>query len=174
MQNDSETSKPLQSGYHKNDALQNRILKESFLIRCRDLIESKSLSSISFFIEANNKFPNDPDFLYSEGIFHHINLDYISAIDCYKKSILIFPTTNSLENLAEALASINRFDEAIEALSNSILINQSNISSRIRLASILIKKGDFKKALFEINTALKLAPENPDALRILNFIIEAN
>lgn len=173
MQDVSETSKPLQSGYHEMEALQKSILKESFLIRCKDLIESKSPLSISFFIEANNKFPNDPDFLYSEGIFHHLNLDYISAIDCYKKSISIFPTINSLENLAEALTSINRFDEAIETMSKSILIKQSNISSHIRLASILKKKGDTEKALFAINTALKLEPENPEALRILHFIIEA-
>ena len=72
------------------------------------------------------------------------------------------------------LLSKGRFNDAIDAYSQSLDVVPGNIQSYISLARAWFEKGDFSKALKTVRKALQVSPESDELKQLFNQLLQGS
>lgn len=100
---------------------------------------------------------------------------YGEAVEEYKKSIKLRPTfIDILTKIGIAYREKGLYNEAIREFMKAKEINTKYIPARINLGITYYMKGFIDMAVSEWNDALKVSPENSDALMYLKFVQSEN
>lgn len=86
------------------------------------------------------------------------------AIDALQRSLEINPDfLPAMEILGFTLLDMGDYDGALRQLSNVLINNAYSVKARIGIARVYLLKGDFQKAVDELDIALTVEPANADA-----------
>lgn len=97
--------------------------------------------------------------------------DFDAASKHFAKALEISPQDEAAAyNVGEIFFSNQKNDEAIQYFDLSIKINPKWAKPYYRLGLVHLNKGDFPKAIENLNKFLELDPENPEAPNVRNII----
>ncbi len=110
---------------------------------------------------------NQQKALYNSGAIYFSFRDYHAAARCFDRAAALDGEYSALafEGVAEALIKLGQIDDAIKALKKAVEIKPDDGSGRLRLARLLLLKGDGKAALRQARKARALGVEWTDDLK---------
>ncbi len=108
--------------------------------------------------------------------------NFVNAIALLEEALRLEPeSSRAKEDLGEVLMmfgnqlfSEGRFNDAIDAYSESLDLAADKIQSYIGLARALFENGDFSKALKTLQKALQEWPESDELKNLFNQILRGN
>lgn len=110
--------------------------------------------------------PKHPDALHLMGIIASQKGDYEAAVHLIRQAIQQFPASDIYyNNLGNALARLNRKNEAVDAYQKALGINPDSVDAINNLATNLKELGRTDEALSYFRKALTI---NPDAVEVYN------
>ena len=110
--------------------------------------------------------PKHPDALHLMGIIASQQGNYETAVRLINQAIQQFPDSDIYyNNMGNALARLNRIDEAIDAYMEALRINPDSVDAINNLATNLKESGRADEALGYFKRALAI---NPDAVEVYN------
>lgn len=112
--------------------------------------------------EAVRLDPYNIFFINDLGITFANKGDYLSAIDCYKRSIGIFDKGITRNLLGSALLRMGKLKEAHGELKKSIELEPELADPYFNLGMLYIKINDYERAYEMLDRAFYLSPERPD------------
>jgi arylsulfatase A-like enzyme/Flp pilus assembly protein TadD len=89
----------------------------------------------------------------------------------YEKVLQIGPNITALNNLANCLLQIGRYDEAAVHCKKALAIDPNLPQAHYLLGNIYFKKGDAQQAIIQYEKALELKPDFPEARHNLKLAI---
>lgn len=87
---------------------------------------------------------------------------YAQAIDCYSRSIVLYPTAVAFANRAIAYIKIRRFEEAEYDCNEAINLDDRYVKAYSRRGTARRELGNLLGAMEDIEFALRLEPENKE------------
>lgn len=83
------------------------------------------------------------------------------------KAVILTQFAQAGENNYEFTESIKKQDEAIESLQKAILLKPNYLEAKLQLAQLYLKSRNTEKAKEEIDYILKMIPNDPEAIKLL-------
>lgn len=115
--------------------------------------------------ELADKLPSNPQPRYLQALVKVRRGDHQAAITALTEGIVKFPDfLKNFKLLSDIHLSLNNTDPAIEALTNELELNPKHVLRQVRLAHLLIKKGENLRAIFHLRQALLENNKNAEAL----------
>src|SRR5712691_241277 len=123
----------------------------------------------ALYLEVLKKRPDFPRIHYKLGLIAISNRDYAAAID-HMKAELARNVSDSLawHYLGEALAKLEKHDDAVEALQRAIWLNSTSVRSYVALGQVYSEQGKFAIAESSLKRALAIEPQNYQANYLLS------
>ena len=101
---------------------------------------------------------------YNLGIAYHDAGDDDAAIEHYKKSLRLDPTSSDTHNnWGVALVDKNRWTEAMEQFNEALRLKPDDMNAVYNLGNACMQAGDFAGAIARFERAIQLSPEYTDA-----------
>ena len=108
--------------------------------------------------------------------------NFVNAIALLKEALRLEPdSSRAKEDLGEVLLAFGhqllsegRFNDAVDAYSQSLDVVPGNIQSYIGLARAWFEKGDFSKALKTVRKALQVSPESDELKQLFNQLLQGS
>ena len=124
----------------------------------REHLEEKAVLELEASIKKDPRLPM-AHFLLGEIFLYQRSAE--AAVEQFRKELEINPAVWLVPwRLGDALARLNKFDEAERALKQSIWLNESFSGPYVTLGQIALKKGDAEVATGYLEKAVKLDPNN--------------
>lgn len=102
---------------------------------------------------------------YNIGLINHREGNIDTALEYYQKSAAIYPSyADTHNNMGTALHKKGQKEEAEIELKKAIRCDEKHIKAHRNLALFSLKDGHLDKAVFWINRALEIAPDNVTVL----------
>ena len=120
--------------------------------------------AIELLDEARARDPKDAELLYLTGLARHRAGDSAGALDPLVEAVAIEPKLRWGEPYlvaAEALAALDRLEEAEDALERFIFTNSSSVQGQVLLADVRKKRGDRDGARAALDSALSTWSQIP-------------
>jgi len=93
------------------------------------------------------------------GLKHKLDAQYETAIRDYERSLALEPRDSiTYRRLSRAYGSLNRPEEALEAIRGAVAVAPRNFKAHLELGAAYSRKGDYENAVAEDKIALNLAP----------------
>ena len=92
---------------------------------------------------------------------------YQEALECFRRANEIDPRADYLNNVGTALASLHRYDDAIEAFRDAVRSEPDLVEAHVNLARALTVVGRLLEAIDVCHGALKDHPRSTKILRVL-------
>jgi tetratricopeptide (TPR) repeat protein len=124
----------------------------------REHLEEKAVPELEACIKEDPRLPM-AHFLLGEIFLYKRSAE--EAVEQFRQELAINPAVWLVPwRLGDALARLNKFDEAERALKQSIWLNESFSGPYVTLGQIALKKGDPQIAIGYLEKAAKLDPNN--------------
>ncbi|WP_404787072.1 tetratricopeptide repeat protein [Altericista sp. CCNU0014] len=120
--------------------------------------------AIAAFDEALKIRPKDPDLWHSRAICLHQLQQYDRALIDYNRALEIQENSLIWANKAGVLMDLARFGEAVEAFSESINYNPSDLDNWRYRAWLLYQQQDYAASLSDFERVLKYQPNDVESL----------
>jgi len=108
--------------------------------------------------------PDHPEALNNLAIIRRRQGDVREAVELYRRVMKIEPNRNTAFNLALALAELGSTREAIDLLTKVVRADGQDVEARVQLGVLLDATGDQAGALEQYDEALKVVPDQLEAL----------
>ena len=127
--------------------------------------------SIADFNEAFMRNSTDPNYLVSEARIEEERGNFKKAAEIYGKATQIKPDSADLYvKRAEALKQINEQTDALEQCSAAIRFSPADPRGYACRADSDVRTGQLPQAISDLNTAIRLNPNLPEATRLLPVV----
>ena len=114
------------------------------------------------------KWPDFPEVRYKLGLIAVTKHDYAAVVEHMKAELAHNPAhTLAWHYLGEALAKLEKPDDAASALQRAIWLNALSVRSYITLGQVYSEQGKFALAESSLNHALTIEPQNYQANYLL-------
>ena len=173
----------LYSVQHKNE-LAGSELQES--LKYRHLFTHRDFGSLArvyfelkrfdesdaFFQKAISMDPGNGTYYFNYAYLLDAKGDKGAALVNLEKAAVLTPTLaeNSYYRQGIILGNMNRYSEAVVALNKAAKLNPGNPENHIYLGAAYLGIGQREKALEEAKIAIRIAPDNKDAMELYNSL----
>ena len=125
------------------------------------------VEAVACYEQAQTLDPADPDWPYFLGICRRTG-DNEAAMRDFQRAAELKPDYAPLQvNLGEALARLDRFDEAEACYRRAAELDETCAPARAGLGRVALARGDFESAAEQLGQAVRMAPEYQQAHRLL-------
>ena len=150
------------SSVQKSNSRNLWLKRGAFLMNAKQYAEASACYG-----ESLKQYPSDAQLWYCKGVAHHNNNELLQALDCYSRALQSkIDFVEAFENLAEAQSGLFLFDDALLSIQAAIALQPNKAISHTRMARILQRLGQYDEAIEVCTHALRLEPQNPQALMV--------
>jgi len=133
-----------------------------------DEIKDMNAKLLTYFQQARQLNPTDPELLTSLAVLHFIARDYYSSVDLFDTALKFDPNNYSLWNkLGATLAHLGRTEQAISAYHRALELKPNFVRVWVNLGIAHACQGEYEEAIRFYLNALSL---NQRAIHIWNYL----
>ncbi len=153
-----------------------------------EIVDGNYEKASAFYFEGislceEHKLPYSAAIYHTLGVMFHTTDSYENALKYYTIAYASAQETNDLElqkkcliNMGSVNSSLENFEKAKEYMLQSLEIpikKEMDYSTYANLGNLLTKQGNFSEAMYFIEKATEINPENPDSEANLYFLLNS-
>ncbi|WP_375582462.1 tetratricopeptide repeat protein [Cyclobacterium xiamenense] len=110
-------------------------------------LNSQYDKALAYYQEAIDLDPSNPSILNNLGLYFHQQQEYAIAVDYFKKAHALVQKPHFLVNQGNALAMLEKFQEADRCYEQALVLDPTHKGARIGQAQLAMHAGDYQRAI---------------------------